>query len=89
MLESEVEWTVILRAKRRGWVTRKMKWIGRRNAPDHFLAKAGHGVILAEFKKPKNPADRITQDREIEALREAGVRVEKINTIEQGDAIFV
>lgn len=88
MTEHEVEMTVCLRAEARGWLVRKMSWIGRRNAPDRFFAHEDHGVVLVEFKRPKNPADRITQDREIDRLRKAGVRVEKVYTVEVGDALF-
>lgn len=88
MLESSVEDYTVALAKRNGFIARKLKWIGRRNAPDHFFSHAECGPILVEFKRPKNPADRTTQDREIARLRAAGVRVEKIYTMEAGRALF-
>ena len=87
MLESDVEWTVVRRAEHKGWFTRKLRWIGRRHAPDHLFAKAGT-LIFVEFKRPKNPSDRVMQDREHERMREAGIEVRKVYTIEEGDALF-
>lgn len=60
-------------AERAGWFVRKLAWKGRRNAPDRFFAKAGR-VVLIEFKRPNGEA-RVGQEREIEALRSAGVEV--------------
>lgn len=60
-------------AEKAGWLVRKLAWKGRRNAPDRFFAKDGR-VVLIEFKRPSGAA-RVTQEREIEALRSAGVEV--------------
>lgn len=67
-----------------GWLVRKIKWIGRRGAPDNIFGRAfdepcphcgAHGrVILIEFKREgKEPKGQ--QAREIERLRAAGFEV--------------
>lgn len=86
MIESDVELTVCLRAEARGWLVRKLSWIGRRNAPDRFFARDGR-VVLIEFKRPGKVA-RETQNREIQRLREAGVEAYEVDNIEAGDAIL-
>ena len=86
MIEHDVEMTVVLRAEGRGWFVRKLKWVGRKNAPDRFFARRGR-VVLIEFKRPGVPA-RITQGKEHEKLLAAGVEVHVVDNIEQGDAIL-
>lgn len=77
MIESPIEDWVCDEAKRAGWLVRKMAWVGRRNGPDRFFAKAGR-VVLIEFKRPgKEP--RPGQAREIEALKAAGVEVHAVD----------
>lgn len=64
-----------------GGICRKVKWIGRRNAPDDYVSNVvWQGFI--EFKAPgKKP--RIGQLNEIKELRESGTRVEVIDTFEK------
>lgn len=64
-----------------GGLTRKLKWIGRRNAPDRFAAiEVWQGLV--EFKdKGKKP--RAGQKNEIEELREHGVDVKVFDTFER------
>lgn len=87
MIESEVEGAVVQIAKKRGWLIRKLRWIGRDGAPDRFFAKKGYGIILPEFKRPHGQP-RVLQMQELERLRACGVNCPVIDTIEQGMAIF-
>lgn len=77
MLESPIEEWVCDRAEAAGWLVRKVKWIGRRNAPDRFFAKGGR-VVLIEFKRPGG-SPRGGQGREIDALTAAGVEVHAVD----------
>lgn len=86
MLEAEVEAYFELRAKLAGGECRKLKWIGRRNAPDRFFAFIGR-VYLVELKRPKGKA-RIGQKREHERLRNVGVDVRVLDTLKAVDEFF-
>lgn len=74
------------RAEQRGWLVRKVQWLGRRRAPDRFLARGGR-VMLVELKQPGEPA-RVDQAREIAALRAAGVEVHLIDNLRDGYALL-
>lgn len=73
MIEAPMEEWACEKAEAEGWLVRKMKWIGRRNAPDRFCAKDGR-VVLLEAKRVGGQA-RVMQEREHTALRAAGVEV--------------
>lgn len=73
MIESSMEEWACEKAEQHGWLVRKMAWVGRRNAPDRFLAKEGR-IVLLEAKKTGERARR-TQAKEHQALRDAGVEV--------------
>lgn len=73
MIESPIEDYVCDLAEKDGWIVRKLKWIGRRNAMDRFFLKNGR-IVLIEFKKPDDKP-RVTQDREIKRFQEAGAEV--------------
>lgn len=73
MIESPIEEWACAQAEAAGWLVRKLSWVGRRSAPDRFFAKDGR-VVLIEFKRPDG-APRKGQDKEIAALKAAGVEV--------------
>lgn len=73
MIESSLEDWACDRAQDDGWFVRKLKWIGRRNAPDRLFVKAGR-VVFIEFKRPGGEA-RATQVREADRLTKAGAEV--------------
>ncbi len=82
MLEAQVEGTICNRAEAQGWVVRKLKWIGRVAAMDHFFLKGGR-IVLIEFKRPdKEP--NVMQGREIDRFRDAGAEVYVIDNIADG-----
>lgn len=61
------------RAAEAGWYHRKVKWAGRRNAPDNIFAKEGR-VVFIEFKRT-GETPRPGQEKEIKAMRDAGMEV--------------
>lgn len=78
-LEASVELAAIAWAHENDWLTRKLKWIGRRNAPDRIFAKNGR-VVFVEFKRP-GERPRITQDIEIGRMRSAGLEVHVVSLL--------
>lgn len=86
MLESTVEAYFELRAKLAGGECRKLKWIGRRHAPDRFFALGGR-VYLVELKRP-GAEPRAGQEREHARLRAVGVDVRVIDTLKDVDDFF-
>jgi hypothetical protein len=86
MLESKIEKETMLYAAEHGWLCRKIRWIGRRGAPDRLFIRAGR-IIFVEFKKPKG-TPRIQQEREIERLEYHGAKVYVINDISDATRIF-
>lgn len=51
MSEEAVEATVDAKARKAGWLVRKVSWQGRRGAPDKAYIGFGRFVLI-EFKKP-------------------------------------
>lgn len=86
MLESKVEKDSMSYAAAHGWLCRKIRWIGRRGAPDRLFIRAGR-VIFVEFKKPKG-ALRIQQERERERLEDHGAKVYLINDFSDAMQLF-
>lgn len=82
--ERNVERYFIKRVKELGGETRKVKWIGRPNAPDRFTMVFGTH-FWAELKRPKKTATK-AQAREHERMRNSGCRVVVPNTCEIVDA---
>ena len=87
VLEANVEEKACKRAKERGFLFRKLKWIGRRGAPDRLFSRADTGPFLVEFKKPGGTLE-LHQVREIKRLRDAGFRVEVIDNIPDAYELF-
>ncbi len=86
MLESAIEERVQRLAEARGWLVRKVKWLGRRGAPDRLYLRGGRFVFV-EFKRAgKIPTPQ--QAREHQRLRDAGCEVVAIDSVEAGDAFF-
>ncbi len=73
LVEADIELTAVKWAKDHGVLTRKLQWIGRRNAPDRLFAVRGRAVFI-EFKRPGAPL-REGQDREIARMKKAGLDV--------------
>ncbi len=86
MIESPMENFVVSRAKAEGWLVRKVRWIGRRNAPDRLYIKDGR-VVFIEHKASGKDA-RSGQQREIQRLREAGVEAHVADSISKACKIL-
>lgn len=84
---SGVEKPVIAYAQSRGFLYRKVGWIGRVGAPDRLFSRADTGPFFVEFKRPgKKPLPH--QEREIDRMRAAGITVHVIDNVEAGRALF-
>lgn len=86
MLEARIEDTVVARAQRAGWFVRKVAWPGRKDAPDRVFAKAGRTVWI-EFKAP-GEAPRASQAHEHRLMRDAGMEVHVVSSIDEGLKVF-
>lgn len=80
MRESAIESPTVKTAKLDGWIVRKVKWIGRRGAPDRYFTKWGYTPRFIEFKAPGKPL-KPHQKREIKKLRAAGTIVYVVDSL--------
>lgn len=80
--EAAIEKPCVKRAEANGWFTRKLKWVGRRGAPDRVFIK-GIRTPFVEFKDPDEGELSELQKREIAKMRKAGAEVHVIDNIEQ------
>lgn len=97
MRESNVEQHLVKKVKALGGEVRKVKWIGRRGAPDRLVllpeplngatAELWQQHPLVELKRPGLDAEDY-QAREHERLRAAGFVVLVLDTIEKIDEVF-
>lgn len=68
--ESEVEKHLVSRINAIGGMTRKLKWIGRKGAPDRIVILFGR-VYFVELKRPGGRLDTL-QERESGRIRDHG-----------------
>lgn len=69
-----------------GGEMRKVKWEGRRSAPDWLILVKGRAVFV-EFKRPgKHPT--AAQQRELDRLRNSGLAANYYNCFEHVDMAF-
>lgn len=87
MLESYIENQGNKSAKRNGWSHRKVRWIGRRAAPDRLYMKPGTGFFFVEYKRP-GEKPRPDQAREIELIRSCGITVYVIDNVADAIELF-
>lgn len=80
--------------KKAGGEHRKLRWIGRRNAPDEFIfwdvGAKGPVLPIHAFVECKAPGEIATpaQAREHERLRAGGFRVEVVDSEESIDRLI-
>lgn len=86
MRESEIEAYLVKRVRELGGEVRKVKWIGRRGAPDRLVMADG-STLWVELKAPGETC-RPHQIREHERMRRMGQRVEVIDSIEGVDEVL-
>ena len=81
MLEATVEGRCVKAAEKAGWLVRKVRWVGRRDAPDRLFLKGGR-TVWVEFKRPGADA-RAGQKREHERMRAKGADVRVYDSYER------
>lgn len=86
MRESAVEDYLVERVTSLGGEVRKVKWIGRRGAPDRIVMLPGK-TLWVELKAVGEKA-RPHQAREHARMRRMGLRVEIVDSIERVDEVL-
>lgn len=86
MRESQVEAHLVKRVKALGGEVRKVKWIGRRGAPDRVVMLPDV-LFWVELKRPGKDAEA-HQAREHGRMRRVGQVVYVADTIEAVDAVM-
>ncbi len=84
MRESKIEGHLVKKLAAINVTTRKVQWTGRDGAPDRLIYAMGG--IFVELKAP-GEKPRTNQLLEHEKMREAGMRVEVIDSLEMVDAL--
>ena len=83
-----MEQLLVDRAKMNGWLTKKLKFLGERGAPDRLFIRAGR-VVFVELKQPgEADATSINQRRIIREMREVGAEVHVIDNLKDGYALL-
>lgn len=72
--ESSVERYFVRCAEDAGWIVRKLKWTGRRHAPDRVMMRRVAKLVFVELKAPKGVL-KPGQAREHARLRVLGFEV--------------
>lgn len=80
MREIAIEIPVVKRAERAGYFVRKVRWEGRRHAPDRLFAREDRGQVYIEFKRPGEKPRR-GQAIEHRKMRAAGMEVHVCDSI--------
>lgn len=86
MSEEAVEATVDAKARRAGWLVRKVSWQGRRGAPDKAYIGFGRFVLI-EFKKPGEVLEG-QQSREWQRLKDGYPEVYACDNVKAALAIL-
>ena len=95
MRESIIEKYLVLRVLSMGGEVRKVKWIGRRGAPDRLVMLPRAGAIFTNWNctiwvelKATGVKPEPYQLREHKRMRDMGQRVEVVDSIEGDDALL-
>lgn len=87
MRESKIERHLVDLVKEAGGQIRKLRWIGRRGAPDRLILLPGKAIFV-ETKAPGGKP-RPEQEREITRMRQAGLDVRVVASLEQAAEVLV
>lgn len=87
MRESDIEQYLVDRVKELGGECRKVKWIGRRGAPDRVVMMQGKGTIWVEVKAPGGKP-KPHQSREHARMRNKGQQVEVVDSFQRVDEVL-
>jgi hypothetical protein len=82
MRERDIRELLIKQVKAAGGELRKVKWPGRKSAPDELVLIPGGPSFFIELKAPGGKPTA-AQTREHTRLRKAGFRVEVISSVEE------
>lgn len=85
--ETYIEKKVTEHALSRGYVQRKVAYVGRRGAPDRWYFGHTGRLVIIEFKDT-NGSLSYHQKKEIGILRDRGFEVHVIDNIPDGIALF-
>lgn len=88
-LESRIERESCDYAIARGWFEVKLEKCSKDGIPDRLLARKPEGVVLIEFKRPGDGELSAAQQRRIKTLREHGVTVYVVDSLEQAKKILL
>lgn len=77
MRERDIERQLAKRAKELGGEVRKLRWIGRRGAPDRLVKIPGRQPVFVELKAPKGRLSKL-QIVEHRKMRAVGLNVEVV-----------
>lgn len=87
MIEFDIESYLVSRVDALGGEVRKVKWIGRRGAPDRFVMLPDRRAFWVELKAPGQKA-RPHQSREHARMRAMGEIVHMIDSIAGVDEVL-
>lgn len=87
MRERDIERFLVDRAREVGGEIRKVRWIGRRGAPDRVLMVHPARTVWVELKRPGEKPEP-HQEREHERMRKMGQAVVVIDSFEGVDALI-
>jgi len=86
MLERDIEAYLVRGAHAKGGEVRKVKWLGRRGAPDRLIMLPGR-TVWVELKAPGQKC-RPHQLREHERMRRMGQRVLVVDSLDSVDELL-
>ena len=86
MLEKEIEKKVNTHARETGWLQYKFVSPGKRGVPDRMYFKHGH-CLMIEFKSLGMKATAL-QEKEMRALRKAGILCYLIDNVTEGKDVL-
>jgi hypothetical protein len=86
MQERLIEKKVCDYGAKTGWLVRKLQWIGRHGAPDRLFMLRGLAIFIEfkQFKKKLTEHQRLEHER----MAAAGMKVFKIDTVDEGKALL-
>lgn len=88
MRESDIEDYLDERVKALGGETRKVKWIGRRGAPDRRVMLPDRPAFWVELKAPGEKAEP-HQKREHDRMTKLGEQIYVVDSFERVDEVLV
>ncbi len=87
MREIVIERYLVELARAKGGEVRKVRWVGRKGAPDRVVMMPGAQLIWVETKATGEQPEP-HQAREHERMRRMGQRVEVVDSFARVDALF-